>query len=223
MDKKFSLVLLDFDGPLCDLFVGYPAQTIAEKVARLAQDISKLPLSRFADPDPMQVLIKASLSGVDEATLVTIDEVLRDAEIAATDSAVATSGACDLVLWLASEHVPWGVVTNNSSEAVARFFSKQGWPTPKVSGRDAGRPMLMKPNAAPLNRLIMDLGHSTSRTCFLGDSVADVEAAIACGATPIGFANKVGKSQRLRAAGATRLFDDLSEFLAWLKEHTSRA
>jgi phosphoglycolate phosphatase-like HAD superfamily hydrolase len=57
----------------------------------------------------------------------------------------------------------------------------------------------------------------------LGDSVADIEAAIACGATPIGFANKAGKSEKLRAAGATSLFCDLREFLAWLKGHSSGA
>ncbi len=69
----------------------------------------------------------------------------------------------------------------------------------------------MKPNPWPLARAVELVGGSPVRAVLIGDSVTDVEACLAGGVGCIALANKPGKREAFRRAGAHVIVDDMAE------------
>ncbi|MFD3947637.1 HAD family hydrolase [Streptomyces sp. NPDC058579] len=103
------------------------------------------------------------------------------------------------------------VVSNNSAECVQRFVELHGLGdfVAKIVGRPTGQPQLMKPNPFPLitaaERMHMDVTNCT----LIGDSLTDIQAAHAAGATVIGYANKPHKADLFAEAQADAIADDM--------------
>src|SRR5690606_9574093 len=85
-----SLLLLDFDGPVCSVFAGYPAlQIAAELVETIDGFAPDLAAGLNGERDPMEVLRSAARSP--PAELVDrVDEQLNRAELEAVESAEPT-------------------------------------------------------------------------------------------------------------------------------------
>lgn len=79
----------------------------------------------------------------------------------------------------------------------------------QIVGRPAEQPHLMKPNPFPLitaaERMHIDITSCT----LIGDSLADVQAARAAGATVIGYANEPHKAALFAEARADAVTADL--------------
>lgn len=55
---------------------------------------------------------------------------------------------------------------------------------------------------------------------MIGDSISDITAALAIDALAVGYANKPGKEESLRSAGAHAVVESINEITAALREHT---
>jgi hypothetical protein len=96
-------LLIDFDGPICAVFAGYPAADVAQQL----HDIIRERLGGELQPgiaalssDPLQILGQVEALGDDELTRAVAD-ACRDAETTAVAVARPTRGAC----WRASRGI----------------------------------------------------------------------------------------------------------------------
>ncbi|MEU6344412.1 HAD-IA family hydrolase [Streptomyces sp. NPDC046977] len=179
--RGVKVVLFDFDGPLCDLFVGRSAETVAEHMKGFLADRGWL-LPKFEPyTDTHQLLHDVSAAGVPEGIVRGLDDVLVDAERKAAMVAHPVEGAADLIRGLAVMDRPMAITTNNSPASVQVYLKEHGLER-EFSGRIFGRgdvPEKMKPDPACLRAAMRELGReSTPGNCLMiGDSVRDLRAA----------------------------------------------
>ncbi len=212
-------VLLDFDGPVCSVFAGYPAPTVAaELLDWIAHEAIQLP--RLSD-DPHDVLRQAAEVSGDLARQV--EARLRAAEIRAAATAEPTPGAAAFLAACQATGRPVAIVSNNTADAIRTYLDHTGLAhlVAHVEGRDRHDASLMKPHPHSLNASIQALGASPSKSALIGDSTSDMHAAAAAGVLPIGYANKPGKRDRLTAAGAAATTDAMADLATeLLRPHT---
>ena len=63
-------LLLDFDGPICSVFAGLPADIIAGRLRKLFGDHPRLPAGIARTPDPIEVFTYAATISTDLAARV---------------------------------------------------------------------------------------------------------------------------------------------------------
>jgi phosphoglycolate phosphatase-like HAD superfamily hydrolase len=218
--RRVRTVLLDFDGPVCSIFAGYPAPAVAEELASKAAAAGHpVPADYLRNQDPLDVLRFAGTVGPELTALV--ERELTRAEVTAADTAEATPGAEGFLAACRSTGRTVAVVSNNSAAAVTCFLERAGWVdlVRLVEGRDPSDPALMKPHPHVLLRTLRDLVGPAESAVIVGDSVTDIEAGLAADVWTIGYANKPGKDEAMRDAGADVVLDSMAE-LAELTGHT---
>ncbi|MQM26644.1 HAD family hydrolase [Glycomyces albidus] len=204
-----SLLMLDFDGPVCSVFAGYPAPQIAlELITSIGEHSAQLAAVLKGESDPMEVL-RAAARSLSRDRVKQIDEQLSRAEMKAVETAQPTAGMADLIEVARRAGIGVVIVSNNSSDPIGSYLTRCGLDVAvdHVIGRPFGRPEQMKPDPYLLNQALKVTGLPASRACFIGDSVTDVEAGRAAGVTTIGYANKPGKAERLERAGVHFVVD----------------
>lgn len=210
--RRIRTVLLDFDGPVCSIFAGYPAPTVAEELAATAATAGHpVPEEYLRNQDPLDVFRFAGTIGAELIAL--IGDKLTAAELVAAETAQATPGAGDFLAACRSTGRTVAVVSNNSADAVARFLKRVGWTdlVHLVKGRDPDDPSLMKPHPHVLQRTLRDLSAPPDSAVIVGDSVTDIEAGLAADVWTVGYANKPGKDEVMRDAGADVVSDSMTQ------------
>ncbi|MGW1517660.1 HAD family hydrolase [Streptomyces sp. NPDC002287] len=217
-DERLSRVLanaravfFDFDGPVCDVFAGLPAPEVAKQLTSLLASRDEAAGAKAGETDdPIEVLRIAheADSGVGRE----VEEALTTAEVEAV--AVAgppTPGAVEALEAARSAGRTVLVVSNNSAECVQRFLEIHGLGghVAEIVGRPAGQPDLMKPNPFPITRAAEQAGVGVSDCTLIGDSLTDVQAAHAAGATVVAYANKPHKAALFAEAGADAITDTM--------------
>lgn len=197
-------ILFDFDGPICDVFTGYPAPAVARHLAGILAQYSMVLGNRaLAMDDPMEILRLAPQGG--DRALRRIEEELTAAEVEAVELAgfPIPGGVAALEAALASGRKV-AVVSNNSGECVRAFLMRHGLSdlVNTVVGRVPYRPEMMKPDPHLLLLAASRLNMQPHECTLIGDSATDVEAARSSGTSAIGFANKPGKGRALEGADA---------------------
>ncbi|KQX52652.1 MULTISPECIES: HAD family hydrolase [unclassified Streptomyces] len=205
------VILFDFDGPVCDVFAGLPAPEVAgELTALLAAENEAAGAKASQTDDPIEVLRIAHEADTELGQK--IEQALTTAEVRAV--AVAgppTPGAAEALRAAGSTGRGVAVVSNNSAECVRVFLGLHGLHeyVAEVVGRPSEQPHLMKPNPFPLITAA-ELMHVDVTSCTLiGDSLTDIQAAHAAGATVIGYANKPHKSEAFAEARADVVTQDM--------------
>jgi beta-phosphoglucomutase-like phosphatase (HAD superfamily) len=197
-------LLLDFDGPICSIFAGYPApQVAAELIAKLREVGAEPPAEVAAYDDPLAVLQWTGEVCPPEVT-VAIEDVLCAAELRAVVSAAPTPYGRDVIVSARQAGLPVAVVSNNSTAAVATYLTAQGVAehVSPVVGRAYGEPWRMKPNPEPILTAVRTLGVEPAACVLIGDSLTDIDGARAAGVRVIGYANRPGKLDAFRGADA---------------------
>jgi phosphoglycolate phosphatase len=218
--RRVRTVLLDFDGPVCSIFAGYPAPTVAEELATTAAAAGHpVPADYLRNQDPLDVLRFAGTIGPELTALV--ERQLTRAEVKAADTAEATPGAKAFLAACRSTGRTVAVVSNNSAAAVTRYLERAGWAdlVRLIEGRDPFDPQLMKPHPHILLRTLRDLAEPAESAVIVGDSVTDIEAGLAADVWTIGYANKPGKAEAMRDAGADVALGSMAD-LAEMTERT---
>jgi HAD superfamily hydrolase (TIGR01509 family) len=204
-------VLLDFDGPVCSVFAGVSASSVAARLRTFALDQGvSLPLDVIEEDDPLHVLRRVN----DLAPHLTgrIESTLRAAEIEAAASASPTPHARQALIACRQSTRRVAIVTNNSEDAVRRYLTTHDLAenVEKIIGRAPGDPTLMKPNPYLVLKAIGTLGVDQDACALIGDSISDITAARAAHIRSIGYANKPEKYKRLMDAGAHAVIDTMS-------------
>lgn len=201
---EVDALLLDFDGPVCSIFAGYPApQIAAELVDLLCRRGIDVPPDLASEPDPLEVLRRTAMTGDKDITR-TIEDALCAAERRAVENAEPTPYGREVIVAARQVGLPVAVVSNNSADAVTAYLTAHrlaGHVSP-VIGRAYAEPARMKPNPEPILQAVRALGEVPGRCVLVGDSLSDIEGAQAAGIRVIGYANRPQKVESFRAVGA---------------------
>ena len=221
--RRVRTVLLDFDGPVCSIFAGYPAPVVAKELADLSSAAgSPVPEDYTRRQDPLDILRYAGTVGPELVDL--IEQELSRAEEAAADSAEATPGADAFLQACRETSRTVAVLSNNSAGAITRYLDRAGLTdlVHLVEGRNPSDPSLMKPHPHILLRSLRDLAVPAGTAVMVGDSLSDIEAGIAADVWAIGYANKPGKADAMRDTGADIVLSSMAE-LADITARTPKA
>jgi HAD superfamily hydrolase (TIGR01509 family) len=208
-------LFLDFDGPICDVFAGLPAQVVVDQLCVVLAD------GGYGDPppeiakssDPFDVLKYAASLGEDEGRYV--NAALTALEVEAIGTAEPTPGAHAVMAAWSQTGRPQAIVSNNSTTAIDAYLDLHSV-RPNVacvSARAVADPTFLKPSPYLLQLGLSVLHLSPGQIVFVGDSLADVEAASSAGVMSIGYANKVHKMDAFVAAGPGAIITSLSRLL----------
>ena len=212
---RARVVLLDFDGPICSVFAGYPAVRAVSAILRALEAAGfevRPPWLNLGDPH--QLLVEVATQ-IPEAVGIAEDALTRS-EVHAVDSAQITVGVTDLIDQVTHRGQQWAVVSNNSPESIARFCTRKDFArTPSLTvGRPKGEPHLMKPNPFALRHALKVLRTPARDAVFIGDSVSDIQAGRTVGIPTIGYANKPAKPMLLEAAQAGVIITSMDDLLS---------
>jgi beta-phosphoglucomutase-like phosphatase (HAD superfamily) len=188
-------LLLDFDGPVCSVFAGYPAPRVAaELVALLEVEGVAMPSELRGETDPIAVLRWAGQSGSHELTVM-VEKALCAAELRAVGLATPAPFGHEVILGAYARGVPVAVVSNNSAEAIAAYLTAHQLAAcvTTIVGRAYAEPWRMKPDPGPVLEAVRVLEAEPEDCVLVGDSLSDIEAARAAGVAVIGYANRAWK------------------------------
>ncbi|TDT24037.1 HAD superfamily hydrolase (TIGR01509 family) [Streptomyces sp. BK208] len=225
------VVLWDFDGPVCRLFAGHPADDVARELVDWLADVGHdglLTREERVHPDPFLLLAAVDRERRHGDVVAEFEERLTREELRAVATARPTPYADPLIRTWAAQGVGLAVTTNNSPRAVSAYLEARGLlgcftphvsphVTPHVYGRTRD-PRLLKPDPYTLERALRAWGVAPAHALMVGDSPADVAAAGKAGVPFLGYARNDRKEQQLRSAGAEVLVHSLEEVLRTVRD-----
>lgn len=205
-------LLLDFDGPVCSVFAGFPASEVAQRLRTYLH--SRTPLNWMAgSTDPHEILRASAEFGQDVAA--SAHRELAALERQAVKSATPTPYAEEVIRYSRAAGNSVAVVSNNAESAVVEYLSSMGLigEIGYISARTSDDVTLMKPNPYLVTQAISALHSESELTVLVGDQVSDIIAAHRAGIQAIGYANKDGKYNRLANASADWVITSMAELL----------
>jgi HAD superfamily hydrolase (TIGR01509 family) len=211
---RTQYVLLDFDGPVCDIFAGLTDSTVAGRLRKLITGHGiDLPEHITRTPDPIEVFIYSATISADLAAQV--ENEMVEQELAAVPTARPGPYVHDLVTSCRDSHRCVAVVSNNSDRAVRAYLELHGLDDriDLVVARTSSDPALLKPSPHLIQQAINGLNAPPAHCLLVGDSDSDIHAACGAGIDSIGYANRPGKHASLTAAGATIVIGSLADLV----------
>ncbi|MFG3251574.1 HAD family hydrolase [Streptomyces sp. NPDC048187] len=217
------VVLWDFDGPVCRLFAGHPADGVARGLVDWLAAVGHegvLTREEQGHTDPFVLLAAVDRERHHGDLVAEFEERLTREELRAVPTARPTPYADPLIRTWAAHGVGLAVTTNNSPRAVSAYLATRGLLgcfAPHVYGRTRD-PRLLKPDPYTLERALHARGVAPAHALMVGDSPADVAAAGKAGVPFLGYARNDRKEEQLRSAGAEVLVHSLEEVLRTLSD-----
>lgn len=195
-------LLLDFDGPVCSVFAGFPAHVVADQLRDVLAEggHTDLPSEVEQTADPFVILFHAATLGDQEARFV--ESAFRALEADAVRSAKPTTGSHDLIRAWNKTGRPVAIVSNNSVDAVTAYLDLHDLQsdTATISARASPNIHLLKPSPHLVDNAAAILGIPPIRCVLVGDSPGDIHAAHAANVRAVGYANRSGKIEELSLA-----------------------
>lgn len=201
-------VLLDFDGPVCSVFAGFPAADVARRLADLLTGPDGPPPGHEL-ADPLAMLRR--IADVRPELVPAADRALTAMEVEAVTRARPTEGAVQFLKACAATDRQVWLVSNNATAALDWYVNAHQL-KPLVAGcfgRVPGKPKSMKPSPELLLAALRIAQAEPTDGIFIGDAVRDIEAAHAAGMLAFGYANKPGKKEALARMGAVMVMNTM--------------
>ncbi|MCX4763127.1 HAD family hydrolase [Streptomyces sp. NBC_01275] len=215
---RARVVLWDFDGPICRLFAGHSAESVADGLVEWLQGRGLhglLTESERESLDPHVVLRAVDRRHPGSDLVAELEERLTQEELKATSSAMPTAYADPLIRTLTAVGLRLAITTNNSPRVVTQYLASRGLTscfTPHFYGRTQDL-HLLKPDPHCLNRALRAMGSAPATALMIGDTPSDFLAARTAGVPFLGYARNEHKEKLLRGAGATMVVNSLEPVL----------
>lgn len=214
-------VLWDMDGPMCQLFAGYPAHDIAEQLVAMIDQLGMgalLTRQERSSNDPHEALRGVHNRHRGSDLVLALEEWLTRRELEAVAKARPTPYADPLIRTWWSLGARFAITTNNAAVAASAYVKSRRLTDcfPHVYGRTPNLD-LMKPNPYCLEEAIKAMGAVPAATLMIGDAATDLEAARLAGVEFLGYARNEDKERTLRQAGAAVVVRSLDQVLDLLR------
>ena len=213
-------LLIDFDGPICSIFAGLPAPSVADHLRKvIASQSVQVPKEIERTPDPMEVFAFAGTVSPELATRVEAE--LTKQEVAAVATAEPTPYIHDVLAACRESGRITAVVSNNSERAVQTYLARHGLDdrTGPVFARTSHDYTLLKPSPHLIEKALDSFNADPAVTALVGDSITDIKGSQLASVGSIGYANKPGKYQDMIAAGADTVITTLADLALGLRAH----
>jgi len=209
-------LLLDFDGPICSIYAGLPAPTVAEKLRQLFPD--ELPDDIADTSDPIEVFTYSAT--VSDELAARVEAEMADLEVAAVPTAEPTPYVHEVLASARESGRIVAVVSNNSLRAVSAYLERHDLSGVNlVVARTSHDPALLKPSPHLINQAVQGLDADPAATALVGDSFTDIEAAYRARVASIGYANKPGKRHRMTELQAGAVVTSMADVALSLRAH----
>jgi phosphoglycolate phosphatase len=210
-------LLLDFDGPICSIYSGLPDAVVAAKLRKLIP--GELPARVASTHDPIEVFRYSGTVSDDLAARVEAE--MTDLEVAAVPSAEPTPYVHEILASARESGRTIAVVSNNSSRAVNAYLDHHGFSDgiTLVIARTSHDPALLKPSPHLIDEAIRGLDANRVTTALVGDSYTDIEAAHSARVASIGYANKIGKRERMVELLTGAVITSMADLALSLRAH----
>jgi phosphoglycolate phosphatase len=211
-------LLLDFDGPVCDIFAGLPAPAIAGQLRKLLTGQNhQLPDNIAQTMDPLEIFAYSATISADLAA--SVEAEMADLELAAVPTARPTPYVHEVVTSCRDTGRTVAIVSNNSGRAVHAYLARHGLDDriQLIAARTSPDPALLKPSPHLIDQAITSLAAPTRECVLIGDTTADIQAAGQAGIDSIGYANQPGKHASLTQAGAQAVISSLADLVLPLR------
>jgi HAD superfamily hydrolase (TIGR01549 family) len=214
-------LLLDFDGPICSIFGGLPAPTVAEKLRKLFT--GELPDEIANTPDPIEVFYYSAT--VSDEMAARVEAEMADLEVAAVPTAEPTPYVHEVIASARESGRIVGVVSNNGPRAVNAYLDRHGLSDGirLVVARTSHDPALLKPSPHLINEAVRGLDANPAATTLVGDSFTDIEAAHSADVASIGYANRPGKRERMTELRAGAIITSMADLALSLRAHPANS
>ena len=211
-------LLLDFDGPICSIYAGLPASTVAEKLRKLFT--GPLPDVIANTSDPIEVFIYSAT--ISDEMAARVEAEMADLEVAAVPTAEPTPYVHEVIASARESGRIIGVVSNNGPRAVNAYLERHDLSdgVRLVVARSSHDPELLKPSPHLIDEAVRGLQADPERSTLVGDSFTDIEAARRADVSSIGYANKPGKHERMIQLGAGAVITSMAHLALMLRAHT---
>jgi beta-phosphoglucomutase-like phosphatase (HAD superfamily) len=184
-----AALLLDFDGPVCDVFHDRSCDAVAQQMRdHLHQQGWTRPLPDV--PDPIAVI--AAVAPHDQDLAIAAHQLAEAGEHAALTSAPEIPGIRSIINDAHDRGQPVAIVSNNSATAIQRWLQRNQLHDriQTISARSADHLDKLKPDPYLLATAHQSLDVDPGSTVFVGDSLSDAQAAAALGVPFIGLAKR---------------------------------
>jgi phosphoglycolate phosphatase len=196
--KKAKLILLDFDGPICSIFEGFPAEQVAERLRDFVRNEHSGPMSELdqTGSDPFDVL--AYVKAYSPEKVRAVEAHLTRLECEAVELARPTAGFLEFIK-SPEISAPLGVVSNNSTRAVEEYLRIHDLAArfSHIAGRSSEMVEKLKPAPDLLLKSLKKFQVEASEAVFIGDSLSDMIAGRSAGTICVAFANRTWKRELL--------------------------
>lgn len=203
--------LLDFDGPVCDLFPHGSTSRIAEdaRTPILSAGI-ELPEELADTREHLKVLKYAGEHA--PAVLEQVEQAAIAGELEAARHAPITPGVREFLKACARTDRPVVVVSNNAGAAIEDFLDRHDLAQLVVAvlGRPYARPDLMKPNPYRAHEAFRLLGRGAESCAMIGDETSDVAFARAAGMRAIAYAKSPKEEPGLQDAAPDEIITSMA-------------
>lgn len=213
---KAGPILLDFDGPVCSIFAGFPAREVSSELRNVFVRAGvKIPEEIAEEADPLQIL-RWTATLENPALMREIEDALRAAELRAAATAFPTPYSYEVFVAARQTGHRVAIVSNNSAPAIRAYLSRHGLGTyvSYIAGRQPCCPEKMKPHPHSIIDALTALNAQTREGVLIGDSLTDITASREAGTHVVGYANKPGKLESFSAAGADAVVTSLADVSA---------
>jgi phosphoglycolate phosphatase len=215
---RTRFLLLDFDGPICDIYAGHPDFAVADELRNLITSHGNgIPADIAQTPDPIAIFTYSAT--ISPGLAARIEAEMTQQELTAITTARPAAYVHDVASSCHESGRTLAVVSNNSDQAVRAYLERHGLAdrVDLVVARTSPDPALLKPSSHLIDQAIRQLEARPGQCALVGDSVTDIEAGQQASVTTIGYANKPGKHQRLTDAGATAVITSLADLVLPLR------
>ena len=208
-------MLLDFDGPVCDLWAGHPAALAADQLRKLLTDQHiQLPGTIAATADPIAVLSYAATISADLAATAETD--LTDLELSAVSTAQPAGYANDVITSAHASGRTVTVISLNSERAVTAYLARNSLDSQVglVVARTTHEP---DPVADLIDHVITALQANPAACMLVTSSPAIIEAANATRIRTIAYAPTRSDHERLADTQASTAISTLADLVLRLR------
>jgi HAD superfamily hydrolase (TIGR01662 family) len=211
-------LLIDFDGPICDIYDGLTDATVAERLRKTITGLGiSVPARIASSDDPIAVFDYAATVSSSLGELIEAEMTGQEVEAVATARPVPY--VHEVVTSARGTGRSIAIVSNNSERAVRTYLDQHGLAdrVDLIAARTSADPALLKPSPHLLEQAITGLGASPAECVIIGDSITDVQAARSAGIHSIGYANRPGKRDSFTAEHASAIIDSLADLVLPLR------
>jgi len=217
MNKKYELIVFDWDGTLMDSEV-----RIVTCMQRAASDAGFPIPTETAARDiiglGMKEAVERLFADADEKGVDALIDAYREHWLGNhVEAATMFSGARELLSGLHRSGYLLAVATGKSRRGLDRALDESGLGIYFHATRCADE-TFSKPHPQMLEEILIDLDTSPGAAVVIGDTEYDMQMASNARVDAVGVSHGVHSTERLLAQGALRCFDDLHQLSGWLEQ-----